>query len=60
MSTFEITDSLLIFWRLFSNLMAPDEMKNLGFSDEEVAEPSPNHTGGATAQKVSDDGNRTY
>ena len=35
--------------------MAPDEMKNLGFAQDEKTEPIPNHTGGATVHKVRDD-----
>ena len=38
--------------------MAPDEMKNLGFAEGEIAEPIPNNAGGATAHKVRDDGKK--
>ena len=38
-----------------SNLMAPDEFKNLGFAEDAKAEAIPNHAGGATAHKVRDD-----
>lgn len=41
-----------------SNLMAPDEFKNLGFAEEQRIEPIPNHEGGATAQEVRDDGKK--
>ena len=41
-----------------SNLMAPDEFKNLGFAEDAKAEAIPNHAGGATAHKVRDDGKK--
>lgn len=44
--------------RMENNLMAPDEMKNLGFAEDETTEPIPNHAGGATAHKVRDDGKK--
>lgn len=44
---------------LHSNLMAPDEFRNLGFADEEKSvEAIPGHAGGATAHKVRDDGKK--
>jgi len=43
---------------IISNLMAPDEMKNLGFAEGDNFEPIPNHAGGATAHKVRDDGKK--
>ncbi|CAF9914409.1 MAG: Cytochrome c oxidase assembly protein cox19 [Alectoria fallacina] len=44
--------------RMENNLMAPDEMKNLGFAEDDKTEPIPNHAGGATAHKVRDDGKK--
>lgn len=41
-----------------SNLMAPDEFRNLGFPEANRVEPVPNHAGGATAHKVRDDGKK--
>ena len=41
-----------------SNLMAPDEFKNLGFAEDIRTEAIPNHAGGATAHKVRDDGKK--
>lgn len=43
-----------------SNLMAPDEFRNLGFAEEELRrlEAIPSHAGGATAHKVRDDGKK--
>lgn len=42
-----------------SNLMAPDEFRNLGFAEEEKKlEAIPSHAGGATAHKVRDDGKK--
>lgn len=42
-----------------SNLMAPDEFRNLGFAEEEKnLEAIPSHAGGATAHKVRDDGKK--
>ena len=41
-----------------SNLMAPDEFKNLGFAEDLKTEAIPNHAGGATAHKVRDDGKK--
>lgn len=41
-----------------SNLMAPDEFKNLGFPDSVKVQPIPNHAGGATAHSVRDDGKK--
>lgn len=41
-----------------SNLMAPDEFRNLGFPDEDRVEPVPNHAGGAKSHKVRDDGKK--
>ena len=39
--------------------MAPDEFKNLGFAEEVGKDvPIPNHAGGATANKVRDDGKK--
>lgn len=38
--------------------MAPDEFKNLGFSEDDKSEPIPSHVGGATAHKVRDDGKK--
>ena len=39
--------------------MAPDELRNLGFADEDKSvDPIPNHAGGATAHKVRDDGKK--
>lgn len=43
---------------LRSNLMAPDDFKNLGFADSDKVEPIPSHAGGATAHKVRDDGKK--
>ena len=43
---------------LFSNLMAPDDMKNLGFPEGGRVEAMGNHAGGATAHKVRDDGKK--
>lgn len=50
-------------WRLItptisSNLMAPDEFRNLGFPEEDRVEPVPNHAGGATSHRVRDDGKK--
>ena len=53
--------SLTVIFLLFpscSNLMAPDEFKNLGFSEDDKPEAIPNHAGGATAHKVRDDGKK--
>ena len=41
-----------------SNLMAPDELKNLGFADDEKVEAIPGHAGGATKRSVRDDGKK--
>ena len=41
-----------------SNLMAPDEFKNLGFAEDAKVEAIPNHAGGATAHKFRDDGKK--
>ena len=41
-----------------SNLMAPDEFKNLGFAEDEKVEPIPGHAGGATKRGVRDDGKK--
>lgn len=42
-----------------SNLMAPDEFKNLGFAEEEGrGEAIPAHAGGATKLRVRDDGKK--
>ena len=41
-----------------SNLMAPDEFKNLGFAEDAKLEAIPNHAGRATAHKVRDDGKK--
>ena len=38
--------------------MAPDEMKNLGFAEDEKVVPIPGHAGGATARSVRDDGKK--
>lgn len=43
---------------IFSNLMAPDDMKNLGFPEGGRVEAMGNHAGGATAHKVRDDGKK--
>lgn len=48
----------MIIPTISSNLMAPDEFRNLGFSEEDRAEPVPNHAGGATSHKVRDDGKK--
>lgn len=44
--------------RMENNLMAPDEMKNLGFAEDEKIEPIPTDTGRAAAHKVRQDGKR--
>lgn len=44
--------------RMENNLMAPDEMKNLGFAEDEKIEPIPTGTGGAAAHKVGQDGKK--
>lgn len=49
---------VLIFSALDSNLMAPDEFKNLGFAEDQRIDPVPNNAGGATAHKVRDDGKK--
>ena len=41
-----------------SNLMAPDEFKNLGFAADEKVEAIPGHAGGATKSRVRDDGKK--
>lgn len=44
-----------------SNLMAPDEMRNLGFGEEEGGargQGIPGHAGGATKLRVRDDGKK--
>lgn len=44
-----------------SNLMAPDEMRNLGFEEGEGGaggEGIPGHAGGATKLRVRDDGKK--
>lgn len=43
-----------------SNLMAPDELKNLGFAEDEKAVPIPRHAGGPTSNKTRDDGKKIY
>ena len=45
--------------RMENNLMAPDEMKNLGFAEDEKIEPITDHAGAATAHEVSHDGKKT-
>ena len=42
----------------YSNLMLPDDFKNLGFADDEKVVPIPGHAGGATARSVRDDGKK--
>ena len=44
--------------RMENNLMAPDEMRNLGFAEDEKIEPIPNHAGATTAQNVGNDGKK--
>ena len=44
--------------RMENNLMAPDEMRNLGFAEDEKIEPKPNHAGAITAQNVGNDGKK--
>lgn len=41
----------------YSNLMAPDEFRNLGFADEKPV-PIPKHAGGATMTRTRDDGKK--
>ena len=41
--------------RMENNLMAPDEMRNLGFAEDERIEPIPNQKGATTAQNVGND-----
>lgn len=53
-----ISTFMLTFPFTNSNLMAPDEFKNLGFADDKTSEPIPNHAGGATKHKVRDDGKK--
>ena len=46
--------------RMENNLMAPDEMKNLGFAEDEKIEPITDDADVATAHEVShDDGKKT-
>ena len=45
--------------RMDNNLMAPDEMRNLGFAEDKKVEPVPSHADGATVHKVEDDGKKT-
>ena len=47
-------------WVAGSNLMAPDEFKNLGFAEEGEGkgEGIPGHAGGATKLRVRDDGKK--
>ncbi|MCJ1360252.1 MAG: Cytochrome c oxidase assembly protein cox19 [Icmadophila ericetorum] len=44
--------------RMEHNLMAPDDMKNLGFAEDDKLIPIPRHAGGATANSVRDDGKK--
>ena len=44
--------------RMENNLMAPDEMKNLGFAEDEKIKPITTDTVGATAQKTGQDGKK--
>ena len=44
--------------RMENNLMAPDEMKNLGFAEDEKIKPTPNHAGATTTQDVGNDGKK--
>ena len=44
--------------RMENNLMAPDEMRNLGFAEDEKIESTPNHAGETTAQNVGNDGKK--
>lgn len=49
----------LMGWGGDSNLMAPDEMRNLGFEEGEGrVEAIPGHAGGATKLRVRDDGKK--
>lgn len=48
----------MIIPTISSNLMAPDEFRNLGFAEQDIVEPLPNHVGGATSHKVTDDGKK--
>ena len=41
-----------------SNLMLPDDFKNLGFAEGDKVVPIPGHAGGATARSVRDDGKK--
>lgn len=43
-----------------SNLMAPDEFRNLGFADDEKAVAIPKHAGGATSNRTRDDGKKIF
>ncbi len=43
-----------------SNLMAPDEFRNLGFPDDEKPVAIPKHAGGATSSRTRDDGKKIY
>lgn len=43
-----------------SNLMAPDEFRNLGFPDDEKSVAIPKHAGGATSSRTRDDGKKIY
>ena len=53
-----------LYWRLeltrplLSNLMAPDDMKNLGFAEDDKPTSIPRHAGGSTAHSVRDDGKK--
>lgn len=49
-------NSVLTPW-FYSNLMAPDEFRNLGFADEKPV-PIPKHAGGATMTRTRDDGKK--
>lgn len=44
--------------RMENNLMAPDEMRNLGFAEDEKIEPIPNHADATTARNVGNDGKK--
>ena len=44
--------------RMENNLMAPDEMRNLGFAEHEEIEQIPKHAGATTAQNVGNDGKK--
>lgn len=41
-----------------SNLMAPDEFKNLGFADEDKRIPGSSHAGDTGISRVGDDGKK--